>query len=700
MPLKYFHWYFSFLWCCLVSAPVYLSAQIDRSGTNKSYHFSEIQSNELLRGFIIHDIVKGKHGFMWFATHEGLVRYDGHLLRIYESDPTDTHSLSSNHTNSLQVDTQGNIWVATRDGLNKFDPIQERFDRFYFDLNSNLSEESNWINKILLDPLNNLWLATMNNGLVYFDTQTYQFKHYKHNPQDPHSIHSNQVFSLAYDHEGALWIGGGRRGSLQHFNTTDSSFTQITLIDPSIVVPDIIEMEITKSGEIWCGTWNEGIFVYDPKENQTTNYRYDSNNADSIGGNIIQGIVENEDGTIWIAVRDVGVDLYEPIRNTFSHFQYNVLDETSIAGNTVISVYSDDQGLVWFGTTHEGVFYYDPEFARFTKIHGEEQNPNGLQSNYIYSLICDQQNNLWIGTHGGGLQVYDPTQQKFTQHFLPDESTHHSISTASITALHEDSKGRIWIGNWSTQNIVDCYDPQTNSFQHYQTKLEGDDTNETTVRVIVEDHLGLIWIGTANQGIHVIDSHAQSVIQYESNEAISTSVSGRNIICLFEDQKKRMWIGTEQNGLNLYDHESNTFTVFRHDRDDDSSISSNKINSIYEDSKGRIWFATDNGLCRWDETNHWFIRHLFKEGLDKIDIRGIIEDASNHLWLSTKSAKLLRLDPFYQISNTFTQHNGVQSLQFRMGSTCTTQNGLLCFGGLNGLNIVDPTIIAAPLHRR
>lgn len=675
-----------FLWF-LASLTAYSQSELLHNPSQ--YNFLEIEKNSLLMGVIIQDITKDHHGFMWFATFEGLVRYDGHELKIYESDPLDEQSLSNKYVTGLQVDSSGFIWVTTRNGLNKFDPIQESFERYYFNQTSDSIERSNWFNTLLIDSHDNLWLGTFEEGLLYFDTQSKEFTQYNHDPLEPTSIHSNQVFSLAFDHEGTLWVGGGNRGSLQYFDSEESCFHQVMLDDPLIVIPDILDIEVTNSGDIWCATWNEGIYVYQPIDGTTLNYRHDENDEHSVSGNIIQRFYEEEDGTIWVSVRSKGIDLFNPSTHQFSHLRHNPALETSLPSNTISHIYGDDKGLLWFSTIHNGVFYYDPEFVYFDLIQSDQSISNGLNSNLIYSMICDRDNKLWIGTNGGGINILDLEHNTFS-HMLPDDSTKNSISTSTITALLEDSEGKIWMGNWNTSKILDVYDPKTNTFEHVETELIGDDTNSTTVRTITEDQSGNIWVGTSDNGIYVIQKETKEEKQYTPTEGDSSSLGSRSILALLSDRQNRIWAGTDNRGISRYDSEMDSFDSFRYSNMDLSSINSDKVQCIYEDSLGTIWFGTDNGICRWNEDTGAFVRYLYRLGFQKIDVRGIIEDDANRLWLSTKKGALLCLDSTYEILYTFTSMNGVQPQEFMTGSVCETSTGLLCFAGLSGLNIADP----------
>lgn len=671
---------------------VYLCAHTESLSKNSPHHFSNINSAQSLNGIVINDIVKDNRGFMWFATIEGLVRYDGHKLKVYESDPTDIHSLSNNMVNCIQVDPSGTIWVATHNGLNRFDPVQETFERFYYPETKVASEHANRINKVLLDRENNLWVGTYVEGLFYFDTYSKQFTRYSHDPEDPNSIRSNQVYSLALDHDGMLWIGGGNKGSLQSFDPVASRFTQVLLDDPAVVFPEILDIEIRDNHEIWCGTWNEGIYIYQPDDGTIVNLRHDEDNPNSINGNIIQNIYEDENGKIWLSVRSIGIDILDPSTNQYTHLHHDSNVETSIPGNTVLQIYGDDKGLIWFSTVHNGVFYYDPEFVYFELIQSGGKATGGLSSNGIYSLLCDHDDRLWIGTHGGGINIFDREQNTFS-YMQPDQSTENSISTSSVTALYEDSNNNVWIGNWNTSKILDVYDPDTNTFTHFETEMKDDNIFSTTVRTIEEDYTGNIWVGTADNGLYVIDPISREMKQYIPIENDPGSISSTSILRIFEDQKQRIWIGTENSGVCRYDPETDSFVSFRHMNDDSSSISSDKVQYIYEDSEARVWFGTDNGINRWDEQRENFERFFYRHGFEKIDVKSIVEDEAKRFWISTKKGTLLCLDSDFDIRHTFTRSNGVQPLEFTSGSVCKTRNGLLCFAGLYGLNIVDPGLV-------
>jgi ligand-binding sensor domain-containing protein len=167
--------------------------------------FQRLSTENGLSNNLIYDIIQDKYGFLWIATDDGLNRYDGYEFKIFRNNPSDSNSLSDNSVWSLAEDNAGRLWIGTKSGwLNCYDPIKEKFFRYF--IPSEITKE-NTITAIFVDDENKVWIATYRSGLYLFIPAAGELKNWKSNPFDSTTLSYNYVSSLVADKAGNLWIG-------------------------------------------------------------------------------------------------------------------------------------------------------------------------------------------------------------------------------------------------------------------------------------------------------------------------------------------------------------------------------------------------------------------------------------------------------------------------------------------------------------
>lgn len=185
----------------IIAAGAFFSSLFCLSGFSqeKALQFRHISTQEGLSHNSVFSILKDSRGFMWFATDDGLNKYDGYKFTPYKHDPLNLHSISSSSINALLEDDQQNIWVASAGGIDRFDRQREIFIR-YRHHNPGLA-----IKNIFQDSKKNIWLGT-SDGLCLFNPAKSSFKFYKNNPGDANSLSHNYVYRVVEDNNGSIWV--------------------------------------------------------------------------------------------------------------------------------------------------------------------------------------------------------------------------------------------------------------------------------------------------------------------------------------------------------------------------------------------------------------------------------------------------------------------------------------------------------------
>ena len=645
----------------------------------------------------IRKIHQDKNGFLWFLTDRGLVKYNGYECTVYENHTQFPDSLSSNELNAILEDDHGIFWIGSIRGLNRFDPKTGTCKRFLHDPANPDSINGDNVTDILLDRKGRYWISA--GGLNLFDPEKETFTHFLHDPGNPKSIGSNQLKCLAEDACGKLWIGAIGSSWLEQLDPETGEFTHFGIQTPDAVYPDVISLYVAPSGIVWYGTWNNGLYRFDPGSKTYRNYRYIPGNPSSLASNIVQSIHPNGKDRLWIGTREGGFYDFDPKTEQFQPIKLVLKNDPNRVMKTVTHILQDKTGIVWMATLYDGVLKYDINQEHFLYFKNDPQNPESLSNNRVFALCTSRDGTVWIGTDGGGLNHYDPKTGLFT-HYVHDPSDPASLTSNTVVALFEDRKGNLWIGSWLTKTgPFSRFIPETQSFRHYPN--EPDSTTGLSaqiVRSISEDDTGLIWIGTDGEGINIFDPTTEIFKHYKARTASARGLNDTYARCFFEDHSKSFWIGTEHTGLLQYDRRKDRFIALPEISSQFASLATYNIMAIHEDREYALWLGTENGLIRINPERTGFSQYTKENGLADNVVKGILEDDAGYFWLSMDNGKMSRFHPKTKLCSNFDRNDGLQGLSFVANCTAKGNDGGFYFGGINGLNCIFPGKLALNTH--
>jgi signal transduction histidine kinase/CheY-like chemotaxis protein/streptogramin lyase len=258
----------------------------------------------------------------------------------------------------------------------------------------------------------------------------------------------------------------------------------------------------------------------------------------------------------------------------------------------------------------------------------------------VFAICEDQHQNLWIGTNGGGLNLLDRATGKF-KHFINNPNNSTSISNNNIKAIYNDSYGNLWIG--TRGGGLSKYNYNNNSFTNYTHNPENNKSiGSDLINTIYETSDGTLWIGTAGSGLDKMNRTDNSFQHFNINSEDSNSINDIFVLSLIEDHEQNLWIGTFNGGLNKFDIKKEEFTHFTID----DGLTSNIIYSIEIDNDNNLWLSSNGALTKFSIKDHSVINY-----------------------------------------NT---NNGLENMEFNLNSSFKTKDGILYFGGMNGINYFDP----------
>ena len=638
------------------------------SETPEQITFSYISINEGLSQSTVFSIDQDKRGNMWFATYDGVNKYDGYAFTVYQHNEDDPNSIANDISRIVKTDSQGRVWIGTRDGLSRYDEEKDIFQNFFYEKNGK-HLQVNGIEEISPEQL----LISTPEGLIMFDIKESKFI------DDSFSTAMHKtIASTLYRQDDQIYIGTSTDG-LYTYSITQKTFEKVIPILGTKQIQAILQQSPTR---IWVATEGAGLFLINPKTKEIKNYLHSPSNPKSISSNYIRSLAMDSQNRLWIGTFN-DLNIYHEGTDSFASYSSNPVENGSLSQRSVRSIFMDSQGGMWLGTYFGGLNYYHPIRNRFKNIRNIPYK-NSLSDNVVSCIVEDKDKNLWIGTNDGGLNLYNPITQRFTSYTLQEDESARGIGSNNIKAVYVDEKkSLVYIGTHAGGlSILHRNSGQVENFNQRNSQL----VNEN-VYAILPDGKGNLWLGTLSALVR-FNPEQRSFTTIEK-EKDGTPVVSKQITTLFRDSHKRLWIGGEE-GLSVFKQEG--LDIQKASILPVSNVTKLFTNCIYEASNGIIWVGTREGFYCFNEKDKQIKRYNTTNGLPNNVVYGILEDSFGRLWLSTNRG-ISCFNPETEKFRNFTESDGLQSNQFNTASYCRTSVGQMYFGGINGITTFRPELL-------
>ena len=618
---------------------------------------------------------------MWFGTVDGLNRYDGYSITIYNTDKNNPYSISNNTIRSLAEDSLGRIWIGTDDGLCVYNPSSEKIfqvgigfigDDVLLRINSIIVDKE----CLILGTSLGLLRARINTTDLEQIGRDFQVVKYSKNSQ-------TRVYDATLCRNGSIWfITSDALVGILFQSETDDPWVIDIITDKELGNNVGIEEDI--SGNIWIITHTKGFFRYNPSTKKMDHFRENFPNR-SVISDLYSSAVTDKDDNLWLATRDKGLLFLDArwlndANPQFENIQNVPFVDNSLNSNLIYSLYVSKNNLLWVGTIGMGINLYDPQQKEFNhqKIpfkSGDVQS----SSNFIRSVFNDSKDNIWLGTHNNGLYIFNRKNNTFSKAGFGSHSIFYICDIGGDVTLICSS------GGYSLVRLADNevkIISNVNSSAHFFAVKSKDD---------------IIWlaslIGLTKYRIENGVLRTEKIYNINSDPAISFNNCR---VIYYNEEKNELLLGTEGGGLNILrlDEQQNVTTVRVFKKTSSpNSISNNYIRSITRDSNGDLWIGTYEGLNRilYDSLSGeiTFRSYTKRDGLPNNMIQLIVEDNQKMLWIGTNGG-LSRFDPRNNQFINYSASDGLQSNEFSEHTVIKNKNGEIIVGGTEGINIFNP----------
>ena len=653
------------LLAALLLAPFFCFSQIS------DVRFRHISNEQGLSNSTINCIFQDSRGFIWFGTRDGLNRYDGVNVLIYRTKATDDLSISDNFIRCIYEDGAHKIWVGTSYGLNCFDPVTNAFTRYKHNTADKKTLSNDMVSAIYSLDASNLLIGTIGGGADVLNTKTKVIKHFKHDPKNRTSLPSDTINCIFRDSYKRIWLG--TQNGLAGFSVSDGNFKQCNNAKIVAIVED-------KLNNLWLGTADAGLRVFNPATGTFNTVKHDENNAGGLSGNLVLSLLCDKKGSIWVGTINNGLNLYNAANGTFFKYYPKPGNNGSLSNTTVSALFEDNQGNLWIGTHRGGINLYTHDIDKF-KLFREGAEKTSLSYNDVKAFYQDKTGNIWVGTDGGGLNLLNRKTGMFHR-YKNEPNNPSSLSSDAVLAIEADAQGKIWVGTWG--DGINLLDPATGRF----TRFKNDPNDKSTIssnflQMMHLDKKGNFWVATYGGGLNLLNTQTHKFTRVIKDPDGVTSLYGKNIVSIGEDNDDNVWFGTDDGGLNCYNLNTRRFThYFDHEKKNtDSRV-------LFTDSKGQVWVGMA-GLYKFDKQTNTFKLFTEKAGLNTLFIKGITEGRHHNLWISTSSG-LIKLNPVTKVAQLFNTWDGLQGMEFEANSYLKADDGEMYFGGERGFNSFYP----------
>ncbi|HEX8532420.1 MAG TPA: two-component regulator propeller domain-containing protein, partial [Cytophagales bacterium] len=604
-----------------------LKAQVNE----QSVRLLPLMHGEGLSSNRVTSVVQDRQGYLWFATEDGLNRYNGQEIKVFRHVPGDSTSLSSNSVSRMLVDRRGLLWVAAKGtGLNCYNPVTGKFKAYRPTPGAPHGLPTDQVHYLLESRRGDIWIgADHGGGLLRFDPRRETFTAYQLRPDTARSVENrrhNAVLHLVEDPDEVLWLG--TRDGLYRFDPRTETFTQYLDRPGSqdqYYENLIISMHAEGDDTLWLGYWGGGLKCFDKRTRRYLNtYRYVPGPLSGYA-NLVPAILPKSASELWVSTHDNGLAVFNKRSGRFDFIHRDPADPHQVYSPQTSYLYQDRSGILWVAS-FDGVRYINPWAKAFESV---KLPAAGVPSGRRVAAAYAHGNRLYVGALGGaGLYVYD--RQDGSWRTFPVTPGPHDVKD-----ILRDPAGRWWV---STSAGVFGLDTLTHRFRRVFPPPGAPPAYQAVhFTCLLADRAGHLWMGTEVNGLFKYNPKDQSFAHYRPLADRPRSLAGFAVLALLEDRRGRVWAATSA-GLSGYDPAGDDFTNFTHNPRDENSLPAAQVSGLAEDDAGNLWAGTPGGLCKLSGLRTGkptCTVYTVAHGLPTNTLYGLTRDGAGRIWMGT-----------------------------------------------------------------
>ena len=632
-----------------------------------SYSFQHIsQPNGLLHNEVLSITQDGK-GFIWIATRNGLQRYDGSRFIYYPemlSNPAEGLTPGA----EICTDKKENLLWITNDVLLEKMELGKNLFTVYDD--EKILNDPSFIFTAYRGVNNEKWLLSQH-AFYHYDSINKKYITQRYNTLSV-NIHKNS-FITTDSTTNNTWVASGKKIFLfdkkskkvfsENFNPFNHPLLQKSLYGDK---GKNVRFVMTDSRQnIWVTTWADMLYKYDETTKKVSSYSLSAIKVkEQVNNNpgtspLINCLLEDDNGTIWAGTEHAGLLRYNTAKDNFDYCVAQKKNSEGIRYDyKIFNLFQDKEQNIWIGTD-KGISIFNPYQQNFKSIRHQEDNLLSINKSEIISFIQTANGDMFTGTWGGGIAVYDSSFHFKRNIFFNDEPDKNKV-----WSFQQADDKILWIG--CQHGFLLHY----NIFTGATKTLHPPEMESSTIRCMEKDNMGNVWFGLHNGRIVKWDKQRQVFLK--SNDSLKKPVAVKNI---FIDKSQRCWVSTEE-GFKEFNFEKRRYSnTWLPDRNNISALPAKSCQGIEEYNDSTLLIGTIyGGLIFFNKRTKVFSSASTVDELLHHTIYALKKDTAGCIWFTTDYG-LCKYNPVNNKVVPFIMEPGIINSSFVANKFYTLKDG-------------------------